>query len=259
MYLRARELLTPDQRKDFLLIPSTLSNWELAYYYTLTQDDIEVIRRRRRDHNRLGFAIQICLFRYPGWSLSDIKNVPDKVINYVANQLQVDASEFKLYSEREQTKHEHMEEIRKYYGFSNFSAQSYRIISQALLPHAIENSNALFLIGMTLEEMRKRKIILPAMTTIERLVWETRRRAEEKVYNSLYKPLSPWQKQQLEKLIDTPSDKSKTKLGWLREIPGQSSPDAFLKVIERLEYVRLLNLSTESENIHSNRLLQLAS
>ncbi len=78
-----------------MIIPSTLSDWELAYYYTLTQDDIEVIRRRRRDHNRLRFAIQICLFRYPGWSLSDIKNVPDKVINYVANQLQVDASEFK--------------------------------------------------------------------------------------------------------------------------------------------------------------------
>ncbi|MCD8500469.1 MAG: DUF4158 domain-containing protein [Bacillaceae bacterium] len=187
MYLRARELLTPDQRKDFLTIPSTLSNWELAYYYTLTQSDIEVIKRRRRDHNRLGFAIQICLFRYPGWSLSDIKNIPDKVINYVAKQLQVDPIEFKQYSEREQTKHEHMEEIRKHYGFSNFSAQSYRVISQALLPHAIENSNALFLIRMTLEEMRKQKIILPAMTTIERLVWETRRRAEEKVYKSLYK------------------------------------------------------------------------
>ena len=258
MYLRARELLTPDQRKDFLTIPSTLSNWELAYYYTLTQSDIEVIKRRRRDHNRLGFAIQICLFRYPGWSLSDIKNIPDKVINYVAKQLQVDPIEFKQYSEREQTKHEHMEEIRKHYGFSNFSAQSYRVISQALLPHAIENSNALFLIRMTLEEMRKQKIILPAMTTIERLVWETRRRAEEKVYKSLYKPLSQWQKQQLEKLIDTPSNKSKTKLGWLREIPGQSSPDAFLKVIERLEYVRLLNLSIGAEHIHSNRLLQLA-
>ena len=120
MYLRARELLTPDQRKDFLTIPSTLSNWELAYYYTLTQSDIEVIKRRRRDHNRLGFAIQICLFRYPGWSLSDIKNIPDKVINYVAKQLQVDPIEFKQYSEREQTKHEHMEEIRKHYGFSNF-------------------------------------------------------------------------------------------------------------------------------------------
>ncbi|MFP3359450.1 Tn3 family transposase, partial [Planococcus sp. SIMBA_143] len=69
---------------------------------------------------------------------------------------------------------------------------------------------------------------------------------------------SQWQKQQLEKLIDTPSHKSKTKLGWLREIPVQSSPDAFLKVIERLEYVRSLNLSKGAENIHSNRLLQLA-
>lgn len=258
MYLRARELLTPDQRKDFLTISSTLNNWELANYYTLTQGDIEVIRRRRRDHNRLGFAIQICLFRYPGWSLSDVENIPDKMINYVAKQLQVNPSEFKLYSEREQTKHEHMEEIRKHYGFSNFSVQLYRVISQELLPHAIENGNAMSLIRITLEEMRNRKIILPAMTTIERLVWETRRRAEEKVYNSLFNPLSIRQKQQLEKLIEISSDKSKTKLGWLREIPGQSSPEAFLKVIEKLEYVRLLNLSTETEHIHANRLLQLA-
>jgi TnpA family transposase len=256
--LRARELLTPEQRKDFMTIPSTLSNWELAYYYTLSQDDIEVIKRRRRDHNRLGFAIQICLFRYPGWTLTDIKHIPDRVITYVAKQLQVDPNEYKHYADREQTKHEHMEEIRKHYGFTNFSIHSYRTISKVLIPHAIENGNAMFLIRLTLEEMRKQKIILPAMTVIERLVWETRRRAEEKVFLSLNKPISLWQKHQLEKLLETPSDKSKTKLGWLREIPGQSSPDAFLKVIERLEFIRTINLSTDTEYIHSNWLLQLA-
>jgi hypothetical protein len=47
VYLSARGLLSSDQRKDFLTIPSTLSNWELAYYYTLTRDDIEVIMLRR--------------------------------------------------------------------------------------------------------------------------------------------------------------------------------------------------------------------
>ncbi|MGD6974459.1 DUF4158 domain-containing protein [Bacillus altitudinis] len=30
------------------------------------------MKRHRRDHNRLGFAIQICVLRYPGWSLSDV-------------------------------------------------------------------------------------------------------------------------------------------------------------------------------------------
>ena len=258
MYLRARELLTPDQRKDFLRIPSKLSDWELAYYYTLSLEDIEIIKQKRRDYNRLGFAIQLCLLRYPGWTLTDIKHIPDSLIGYVAKQLKISPSEFNYYSSREQTRHEHMEEIRKNYGFSNFSARIYRVTSQAIFPHAIENGNAIYLIRIALEELRKRKIVLPAMTTIERLVWETRRRAEEKIYNLIYKSLSPWQKQQLDKLIHTPFDQSKTKLGWLREIPGQSSPDAFLKVIERIEYIRILNLSIDTETIHSNRIIQLA-
>lgn len=50
----------------------------------------------------------------------------------------------------------------------------------------------------------------------------------------------------------------KTPLAWLRELPGQSSPDAFLKVIERLEYIRELNLPTNIHEVHPNRLLQLS-
>ena len=36
----------------------------LLRHYTLSDDDIEQIRVRRVGHNRLGFALQLCAFRY---------------------------------------------------------------------------------------------------------------------------------------------------------------------------------------------------
>ena len=36
----------------------------LLRHYTLSDDDIEQIRVRRGGHNRLGFALQLCAFRY---------------------------------------------------------------------------------------------------------------------------------------------------------------------------------------------------
>ena len=38
----------------------------LLRHYTLSDEDIEQIRVRRGGHNRLGFALQLCAFRYPG-------------------------------------------------------------------------------------------------------------------------------------------------------------------------------------------------
>lgn len=53
-------------------------------------------------------------------------------------------------------------------------------------------------------------------------------------------------------------ESSKTYLAWLREIPGTSSPDSFLKVIEKLEYIRDLQLQVDTKGIHPNRLRQLS-
>lgn len=151
-----------------------------------------------------------------------------------------------------------MEEIRQVYGYKNFSASKYREAAQFLLQHALQNGNAMYLLRTVQEKLRNQKIILPGITTIERLVWETRRRAEEKVFKALTGTLSEWQKQKLDTLIDPFVENRKTPLAWLRELHGQSSPDAFLKVIRRLEYIRDLKLPTNIHEVHPNRLLQLS-
>lgn len=227
-------------------------------YYTLSEFDIEIINRHRRNHNRLGFAIQLCVLRNPGCSLVDLPEVPESLLQFVAKQIEVDPDIFPLYARRDPTRREHLEEIRQEYGYRTFTVNDYRTVSQILLQHALGNGNAMYLIHTTIEILRKKRIILPAIPTIERLVWETRQRAEKKIFTLLTHSLSGWQKEKLDKLIDPFVENKKTPLAWLREIPGQSSPEAFLKVIERLEYVRELKLSVNVNALHPNRLLQLA-
>ncbi|UTI43919.1 DUF4158 domain-containing protein [Niallia sp. RD1] len=258
MASRGKELLTADQRAEFVKIPDEMSKQELETYYTFSQFDMEIIKRHRRDHNRLGFAVQLCVLRYPGWSLTDVEPIPDYVLHYIAKQINANPDSFSLYAQRDPTKHEHMEEIRQVYGYQNFSVSTYRELAQYLLKHALQNGNSMYLLRTVQEELRNRKIILPGMTTIERLVWDTRRRAEERIFNSLTATLSPWQRHKLDKLIDPFAESRKTPLAWLRELPGQSSPDAFLKVIERLEYIRELKLPLNINEVHPNRLLQLS-
>jgi TnpA family transposase len=255
---RARELLTLDQRLEFVSISEQISEYELGSYYTLSPHDIEIIKRHRRDHNKLGFALQLCVLRFPGWTLSDVHHIPGCVVNYIAKQLQINAKEIRTYAEREQTKHEHLEEIRKEYGFQNFTIREYRIVSQVLLRYALENGNALHLIQIAIEELRKKKIILPAMTTIERMVWEVRRRAEEKIFRLLSSSLTMEHIEKLNQLLLPMEDSPKTYLAWLREIPSSYSPDPFLKVVEKLEYIRNLQLKIDTGDLHPNRLRQLS-
>src|SRR5882762_9680065 len=49
-------------------------------YYTLTQKDLELINQRRRLHNRLGFAVQLAVLRFPGRPLKDLAGVPSRVL-----------------------------------------------------------------------------------------------------------------------------------------------------------------------------------
>ncbi|MCR6869412.1 DUF4158 domain-containing protein, partial [Bacillus thuringiensis] len=41
--------------------------WVLGTYYTFSKRDLEIINKRRREENRLGFAVQLAILRYPGW------------------------------------------------------------------------------------------------------------------------------------------------------------------------------------------------
>ncbi len=60
----ARTLLSSEQRTRLFSIPTDPA--EMVRHYVLGADDLALVRTKRRSVNRLGFAVQLCLLRYPG-------------------------------------------------------------------------------------------------------------------------------------------------------------------------------------------------
>lgn len=65
-------------------------------------------------HNRLGFAIQLCLMRYPGRVLGAEETPPRAMLKYVADQIGAAPDEFALYARREETRRDHMARLMIY-------------------------------------------------------------------------------------------------------------------------------------------------
>ena len=59
-----RRALTKAQLENLLALPVTEA--DLVRHWTLGDDDLAIVGRRRRNHNQLGFALQLCALRYPG-------------------------------------------------------------------------------------------------------------------------------------------------------------------------------------------------
>src|SRR6266478_6134887 len=75
--------LNPEQRHALTQIPSDLSDRDIARYYTFTEKERELINRRRRASNRLGFAVQLALLKFPGRTLMEVKEVPRAVLTAI--------------------------------------------------------------------------------------------------------------------------------------------------------------------------------
>ena len=64
-----RPLVTAAKRGQVLALPA--GKTELTAQYTLGDAEMSLVRQPRGDANKLGFAIQLCLLRYPGIALAD--------------------------------------------------------------------------------------------------------------------------------------------------------------------------------------------
>ena len=79
-----RRALTGVQLAGLLALPTTEA--ELARHWALGDADLAAVGQRRRDHNRLGFALQLCVLRYPGRQLRPGEVVPERTLRFVAEK-----------------------------------------------------------------------------------------------------------------------------------------------------------------------------
>ncbi len=175
-----RELLTSAQRLRFAEIPADLDDRLMARHHTLSKFELAAIRKRRGPENRLGFGVQLALLKYPGRPLRPAQRVPEKIVRFVASQIGVDPVAMDAYARgRDTTRREHLSEIIKTFGFMPFDTARYRELSRWLMQVAGGTDSGPALVEAVLAEIRRRKVAVPGIYTVERLAWESRRRARD--------------------------------------------------------------------------------
>jgi hypothetical protein len=82
-------LLTQAQRQQFTRFPK-LDERLLARHYLLDATELNAVLNRRRNFNRLGYAVQLTVLKHLGRGLAAAEQPPKDVLIFLSEQLELD-------------------------------------------------------------------------------------------------------------------------------------------------------------------------
>lgn len=207
-------------------------------YYTLADDDLEIIRARRRPHSRFGFALQLCALRYPGRLLAPGEVIPLEVTRFLAAQLGLKADDLAGYASREETRHEHLAALRDLYDYKMFTGRGSRDLKVWLESEAETARSNEDLARRFVEQCRATQTILPGITVIERLCADALVAVERRIDARIADRLDDEMRSRFDALLTETADSSITRFVWLRQFEvGQNSAD-MNRLLDRLEFLK---------------------
>jgi len=218
---------------------------DLERVFFLDDEDRARVGRRRGEHMRAGFALQLVTVRWLGTFLEDPLDVPGEVLDFVAAQLGVvDASRVKRYTERTKTRFDHQWEIRQARGLREFAEAEVEFAGWAAARSwtSGDGPKAIFLDGVAW--LRERKILLPGVTTLARLVAKVRDDTTRRLWRELEGLLTPVQRHVLDRLLDVPPGSRVSDLKRWRKgpVPRGSGP-AIIKALDQVSEIKALGLA----------------
>ena len=83
------EFLTEEQKNRYGRYNEDPSEEQLVRYFHLDDTDFDLLSDCRGDSNRLGFVLQLTTARFLGAFLTNPIEVPEKVVQYLGNQLEI--------------------------------------------------------------------------------------------------------------------------------------------------------------------------
>lgn len=237
--------LTEEYQARYGLYVGEPTALQLARYFHLDDRALQLVKKRRGDHNRLGFAVQLGTVRFLGTFLHNPLDVPFLVISYLAEQLNItDTNCLCHYLERVNTQWEHTQLIKESYGYQDFTAQPnhWRLVRWLYERAWVSAESPSVLFDITTAQLLENKILLPGVTAIAKLISSIRERVEQRLYFKLYKLPSLEQIKQLESLIIVTETSRKTLLDQWRTSPTRISSPALVNALKKMENIRAVEI-----------------
>lgn len=219
-----RRLVSP--KEAAILLGIATGEDSLIRHFTLGPADRLECELRRRPQNKLGFAVQLCTMRQTGRLLWDNEQPPAAVINYLADQLGIDARLYVFYAHRVQTRFDHSRSLMAYLGLRTASRDDRRAALVAAIDAAANGDHGLPIATAVIAEFRKRNALLPSLHSIEKIGLGGRAIARRRAEKELIEGISPDRLASLDRLLEVDPALGQTRFHWLRsapEAPGASN------------------------------------
>ncbi|MCL2312319.1 MAG: Tn3 family transposase [Firmicutes bacterium] len=252
-----KKALSLSEMDSLMAFPNTVDG--IIQYYTFNEQDINIIMQHRGNHNRLGFAIQLCYLRYPGYVLPTSGKPPELLLSFVAEQLKIDPIIWEDYAKRSTTRREHLLELQNFLGLRIFTKDDDKYFKNQLVELATQTDKGIILATNLIAMIRNNSIILPTIEVIERICSAALTSGTGLIYEKLTISLSEAQKQKLDDALVIHEDKISSTLTWLRQPAGANTVKNILNHMKRLQAVNEFGFQDGLEQtIHSNRFAKIA-
>src|SRR4051794_39093686 len=251
--------LNDTERERLRRFPPEIPSEDLIGYFTLSERDQLLVRGQRRDHNRLGFALQVCALRYLGFVPAKLHSAPPAAVGHLAEQLGVAPRCLAKYGERSQTRTSHLQEVLVHLGFRKARPGDLSALKTWLVARALEHDRPSLLFQLACEKLRTDKVVRPELTCLERMVIAAQQQAQHETYRLLTPILSDDTKTLLDGLLVPDASRGGTTLTWLRRAAVSNTPKAILRNLEKLEFLKGVGVARWAlGGLSPNRLKRLA-
>lgn len=235
-----RKLLKVQDRSALFDIPTDEDS--LIRHYSLSPADRLEIEVRRREHNRLGFAVQLCLMRYPGRTLMANEMPPTAMLNYIAEQIGADPASFDMYARREETRMNHVAHLLGYLEMRSPTAEDRRAVLLSAIETASTTDKSVTIANTIIVTFRERRVLLPVANVIERMGLAARAIARRRAEAALISDLVPETLQMLDGLLEVDPAIGQTRFHWLRSAPDAPGALNLVGLTERIAFLRTLGI-----------------
>lgn len=236
-----RMILTDVDRQNLLALPT--DDVTLIRYWSLDDDDLRLLETRRRDDTRLGLALQLCALRYPGRLIQRGETIPEGTLTFLSEQLGIDPDALLTFALRAPTRYEQLAILRQHYGFSELSHPVRADLLAFARGVAVASTRDKYVVSALADEMRRRRIVIPGITVLERLAGQACTEAEDALLADVARRLTPDLVLRMEALLSTGPRARQSWISWLREPPGKAGAATMRGLNDRLEAVRHVGIS----------------
>jgi TnpA family transposase len=218
--------------------PLEVSDEDLVRHFSLSEADRDPVARCRGEQNRIGFSLQLCHVRWRGRLATSFETTPISAVQHIARQLGLLFPPAFHYPDRERTRREHNEAIRKYLELRPMKSADLERLRQELLARASQGLRETEMVPTAERLLRSWKILLPGPSVVREVARNVLANVEDVVVEALAGRLDPELTKRIEDLLKVPAGRRTSKLEDLKRPPRRASPKELLRLCDRLETLR---------------------